>query len=452
MILEEISTAYPDRSRASVANWTGQLDRFRNQIAVNDFVLMPRKPGGSTVAIGRIKSDYQYVAAESSLYRHVRQVDWLLEAVPRSSFDARFQASLGSLLTVFGIDRAGALERVRELVEGGSGAEDASQNQGAPETLPELAEAAPTPITVRQLLKILAIERRGANFAADATSRLAESGLRSVQPIEAGTLTQVIDIIRIESDVTQDRLEASAERDVVPGEPVDFTISTLESANTIPVSVAPDEALDLAVTRMLLGNYSQLAVVEEGALVGAITWQSIAVAHIHGRVLSVIEAMVTAPPVVSPHEALRNVVAPVEAHGYVFVSGDEEALGGIVTVADLAEVFGKDRLPHMQVEEIERLLRKCVTERLTDEDIRDSSAQVNTVERVTMGAYPFILRTPACWRKIGWTGVDRETLAQLIADAATVRNDLMHFSPDPIEPLRIDALDGLLRILRAVEP
>jgi len=49
-----LKAAYPDYADNVIANWTGQLWRFTNQIAVGDYVVMPLHTKPGHVAIGRV--------------------------------------------------------------------------------------------------------------------------------------------------------------------------------------------------------------------------------------------------------------------------------------------------------------------------------------------------------------------------------------------------------------
>ncbi|MGD4206339.1 hypothetical protein QT666_22490, partial [Xanthomonas citri pv. citri] len=126
-------------------------------------------------------------------------------------------------------------------------------------------------------------------------------------------------------------------------------------------------------------------------------------------------------------------------------------IGGIVTVADLTAEFGRDRRPLVMIEEIELRMRRAVKLRLTDADVERSPARCKAIDDLTLGAYPYVFDDDQNWNNLGWVGIARERLRALVKDAADVRNNLMHFSPDPLSEETFAKLEGTLRLLRAVD-
>jgi restriction system protein len=48
--------------------------------------------------------------------------------------------------------------------------------------------------------------------------------------------------------------------------------------------------------------------------------------------------------------------------------------------------------------------------------------------------------------------VDRDYFIERLQEVVDVRNELMHFTPDPISAHQFAAVEGLLAMLRAVDP
>lgn len=112
-----VRAAYPHRSRTVVANWTGQLWRLLQVIAVGDLVVMPLKTVPDSVAIGRVTGGYQYKLDAPPDRRHVRPVAWIRPTQPRSTIRQDLLYSLGSLLTICQLRRNGAARRIAALAE-----------------------------------------------------------------------------------------------------------------------------------------------------------------------------------------------------------------------------------------------------------------------------------------------------------------------------------------------
>jgi restriction system protein len=61
------------------------------------------------------------------------------------------------------------------------------------------------------------------------------------------------------------------------------------------------------------------------------------------------------------------------------------------------------------------------------------------------------LRDPANWARLGWN-IDHEYFLKQLTAARDIRNEVMHYSPDPFLPEDYRTLEGLLELLRTVDP
>jgi hypothetical protein len=151
---------------------------------------------------------------------------------------------------------------------------------------------------------------------------------------------------------------------------------------------------------MLLNDYSQLAVLSgTHTLRGAVTWKSIAQARHASPSASFSAAIVRA------HEArydqeLIDVLTTLEASDFVFVRDEKNAVAGIVTTADVVHAYGERSLEN-----------------------------------------------PGSWAKLGWP-LDRVAFVKRLDELRGVRNDVMHFNPDPVPPDSVEKLRNILSMLR----
>lgn len=111
--------AYPRDSKVSSSINIGQFWNFLHGIEEGDIVLTPN-PLTRTVYIGRIKGIYQYniKALGDMYYKHRRKVIWEKE-VSRDVFSLDMKHSIGSLLTIFNIDKHA--DEIEEALSGKSG-------------------------------------------------------------------------------------------------------------------------------------------------------------------------------------------------------------------------------------------------------------------------------------------------------------------------------------------
>jgi restriction system protein len=106
--------ALAGKSPTSVVRMVAQLWAFRGRIKQDDLVLMPRQVRGS-VAVGRITGPYEYRDGLPGGARHVRAVEWLRRALPRSLFDEDLLLSLSAAASVASIRRRNGESRVRVM-------------------------------------------------------------------------------------------------------------------------------------------------------------------------------------------------------------------------------------------------------------------------------------------------------------------------------------------------
>jgi restriction system protein len=117
-LAELLQKAYPEGTPNAVANFVGQIWAFISRIQVNDWVVLPLKHR-SAIAIGEVRSNYEYRTDLGELVHHTRKVKWLKTDLPRTAFDQDLLYSFGAFMTVCKIKRNDAEARVHAIVEGG---------------------------------------------------------------------------------------------------------------------------------------------------------------------------------------------------------------------------------------------------------------------------------------------------------------------------------------------
>ena len=104
---------YPDRRERGLANWTGQIRAFANNIQVGDVVVLPRR---GMFAFGRVTEPYHHVPDAPEDARHQLPVEWLERDFPRGRVDADLRYSLYAPMTVFRVKRNDAEARIRVML------------------------------------------------------------------------------------------------------------------------------------------------------------------------------------------------------------------------------------------------------------------------------------------------------------------------------------------------
>jgi restriction system protein len=465
-----VRSAYPDRSNAVIGNWTGQLWRFISRIRVGDLLVVPLK-NRERIAIGTVAGPYEYRPGAAPGFRHVRPVDWARTDVLREAVQPDLHSSMGSMLTVFGLKRHDAVRRIAGLADTGV---DPGRDQGdeAPTSRDELLDRAanatePPRLSIRELLGHWGVGRRTAGNVAVIEAELADRGLTTVPPFTEGWIDNTVGLVRVSSEpepaegATSAPADPSSTEEILPADelpPVSLRVGDLESANREVIGVDSNQPLAVAVTRMLAHDYSQLAVFEvahEGRPGGvrAVSWESIARASVARQNITLAEATV-ATRIVDHDADLLAHVDDIYTTGYVLVRGpDRVSITGIVTAGDVTLQFASMAKPIALIEEIERRLRRRVDEAFTLPVLRTLTKKPNisSAANLTFGAYGHLLKPEENFSCLKWS-LDHQLFLSALEAVRQVRNELMHFSADPLTTEQLRSLQGMINLLRTVDP
>lgn len=466
-----LRSVYGDsKSDRTLGSWAGQMWRFVDSMEPGDIVVMPMKNEWGKVAVGQITGPYSFNAEAPAGSQHQRPVQWAADLVQKDALGVDLQASLGALPTICALSRNDATGRLQNVLEHGEDPRAASSDEPLSEEylagLAQQVEQGEQPsTTVRDLLARCGYYRRTSNSVEAVTTALSQYGLLAVPPITEGAIDSEVLFVTDEGQegdappehpsaepvvVTDEQISTAqrASQDAVSGE-IRYAVGSLPSARRAVESVRSDTPLAQAVTTMAVRSYSQLAVTDaENRLVGAVTWESTAMAWASGSPQTVRDAMVEAQSVATSEELL-SLTSRISDHGYVFVRDSDGRVQGIVTAADLTQKFGDDQAPLIQLDEIERRLGAHVRERCSDADLSANDVRVPSSGK-TLGTYVTALKREPLWEQLGWHGVDRQMLHSLMDRVRLIRNDVMHFSPDPITPEELDTLASAMRTLRLI--
>ncbi|HVY47640.1 MAG TPA: restriction endonuclease [Minicystis sp.] len=119
-LLRLYAEKYPEEKEGSRASWASQLLRFITELKVGDDVLCFDRERRRYL-LGRIKSDYVWIADAVPGKPHARRVEWTQE-VPRDSLTASTRNTLGSVLTVFKLNAEAAKDLASHAVPLGAAA------------------------------------------------------------------------------------------------------------------------------------------------------------------------------------------------------------------------------------------------------------------------------------------------------------------------------------------
>lgn len=338
----------------------------------------------------------------------------------------------------------------------------------------------PVPVSVRELLRWAGAERRGANVVYEIGQALNRNGIETQPYFNYPSLDAALvfrlhqepaaqdeqhgeeNIVGEENPVVENAVVA-ADGVVAPPqylggamtEPA-FRVSRLDAAVRPPVTVAPDRTLEEAMTVMMMRDFSQLPVISGRELKGVVTWASIAwhLMFDDPKPTAVRQCMRQAVEV-KHSDSLFDVIRLIAAESYVLVRGVENRISGIVTSTDLNLQFQHLSEPFLLLGEIENFIRSLVGGKFTEEELREvrnpeeQGREVASVADLTLGETIRLLQAPERWERIA-LHIDRVSFISELDRVRVIRNDVMHFDPDPISEEDHNALRAFVRFLHQV--
>lgn len=325
------------------------------------------------------------------------------------------------------------------------------------------ADSNPTKISVRKLLSYWGAKRRGSYIVDRINRDLGQYNLVASPDITQTWLDDQVTITNLDSGLEPPRTPTDAEAGIDVAAPLvepqrmsveaTLLVGMLQSARSAIVSVRPDDDLVRAQTLMMRHDYSQLAVLSGTRdLRGAITWESIAQAQIRNHNATMQDAIVNSRPV-RKSDALLALVPTIVDEGFVFVQDVDKSISGIVTTADLSNQFVDLAGPFLLLGEIERRIRLVVDSAFTVDELqavadpRDGTRAIANAGDLTLGEHIRLLEDQERWSRLPWN-LDRKIFIEILQEIKKARNEIMHFSPDPLEPDDLNTLQNFLKWIR----
>ena len=300
----------------------------------------------------------------------------------------------------------------------------------------------PSRVSVRQILDWLGVSRRGSVVNWEIRRALEEVGLETQPDFEWAYVHTPLRFIRAGSD--EDRADASTI----------YRIDGLESANRKPVSIKPDSDLTEATTVMLTNDFSQLPVMTtERDVKGAVSWKSIGSRLSLGKRCSLVRECMDPAQIINAEASLFEAISIIAEHEYVLVRAQDLIICGIVTATDLSQQFRDLSEPFLLIGECEHLLRRFIYGKFKVEDLEEAKSPDNTnrpisgVADLTLGEYVRLLAGKSRWTKLKLP-IDRKEFISRLDRVREIRNDVMHFDPQGIDPGALQVLREFVRFLK----
>jgi CBS domain-containing protein len=236
-----------------------------------------------------------------------------------------------------------------------------------------------------------------------------------------------------------------------------FRIGRLPAANKTLVTVNENDDVSRAVTLMVQYDFSQLPVMRgQREVKGIITWKSIGLRKALGSKCDrVRDCQEQATTIVDSDRTLFDTIPLIVDNGYVLVRQHDRRISGIVTASDLSLQFQTLSEPFLLLREIELHIRQIIKDKVTADDLSSldkqppPSRRLQDVADLTMGEYVRLFEDAKIWQKLNLS-IDRVALTKLLDDVRKVRNEVMHFDPDPMTADDLAILKRAVRLMQEV--
>lgn len=320
-----------------------------------------------------------------------------------------------------------------------------------------------TPVTIRTFLSWFGMQRRTASNVEYINSQLKAAGVRTVPHyLDIWVDTPItFELTSKHKESTSSgvppapTLEQAAEpiNDGKSPDDPSFRIGKIESANRPPISVKPTATLQEAITLMLARNFSQLPVMTTDREVkGVISWESIGARNVTKTDGTQAQHFMDEAQEISASASLFAGIKIILDHNYVLIRAADKRIAGIVTSTDITHQFEETSTPFLLLAEIENHLRALISKKLTISDIKNACSEeylpkeFKSVADLTFGNYIRILENDENWAKLGLQ-LDRTTFCKELIEVNSIRNDVMHFDPDPLTSENLSTLRNVAKML-----
>lgn len=186
-------------------------------------------------------------------------------------------------------------------------------------------------------------------------------------------------------------------------------------------------------------------------LKGAVSWESIARARLKEPNASLRDC-IEEPVEVKVETPLLEAVQLIAESEFLFVRARDKTVCGIVTTMDLSDQFASLAGPFLILSEIEQLLRVALDRVFSADEMFEAVSPMDDrvfegSHSLTLGEVQRLVENPARWDRIGWPP-DRRIFVNALDEIREIRNEIMHFSPDPLEEERLYKLKAFLGMMR----
>jgi hypothetical protein len=157
--------------------------------------------------------------------------------------------------------------------------------------------------------------------------------------------------------------------------------------------------------------------------------------------------------IVEANRTLFDVIPLIAEAGYVLVRHSDRKIKGPVTASDLSLHLQALTEPFLFLREIELHVRNLIGSKVNSDDLSIlaeapiSARSPRAIADLTFGEYLRLFQNPTTWGKLQLQ-IDKGELTKLLEEVRLIRNDVMHFDPDPMTQDELGTLKRALRFMQ----
>lgn len=235
-------------------------------------------------------------------------------------------------------------------------------------------------------------------------------------------------------------------------------IKLLDAANSQPQSVTKNDSIQKAMTLMMSNDFSQLPVMntpDSKRVDGMISWHSIGWTTAKGKIVErVMDCMKTDFTMISYDTPILDAIHVIKENGVVLVQKVDQSISGLLTVTDIADEFFELAEPFLLIGQIETSIRVLLEGKFTADELKevkhgDDKRPIDSVSDLNFKEYIELMRKGNNWEKIK-IPLDKDEFTKKLNDVREIRNDVMHFSADNLDPEQQNTLKLTAQFLKEI--
>lgn len=220
------------------------------------------------------------------------------------------------------------------------------------------------------------------------------------------------------------------------------------------VSVSSQSTLKEATTKMMVNDFSQLAVTDESEkVVGFISWRTIGFADSYNANKDLVINFTDKNHLqISDNERVFEHFQSIIEKEFAFITDKEGNVYTILTLFDLALLFKLELEPFIELRAIETTLRKYIGNSINETQFlsfcnKNLSKRIKTPNDLTFGQYLRILGEESFWDEFQ-IPLHKETFLKKLDTIRLIRNKVMHFKTDKVTKTELKHLKDINKFFR----